>query len=269
MKKILKNNTTFILLIFVLFIVYFGIILYVNPMNKILGNFENMKSIELLVSRYNEDLNWLQNEPFINYTVSIYNKSNNYNFYKPPKLKEIVNLENVGVSVHSYFYYIINNYEKLPDIVVFLPGSAMNSHKEQKTLNVINKTIETKNSVFFERNVGNVKNTFYDFKLDEYIVTDLKNRELNYEGKLQNCDVRPFGKWYEHLFKDIDIKHANILGIFSVSKNHILNKSKQYYEELIKYVERHKNEECAHYFERSFLAVFHPIPDECIYDFSF
>jgi hypothetical protein len=52
--------------------------------------------------------------------------------------------------------------------------------------------------------------------------------------------------------------------IFAVSNQHIKNRSKESYKELIKYVNRNKNEECAHYIERAILAVFHPIPDECI-----
>jgi hypothetical protein len=224
------------------------------------------QNIEILIARYNEDLEWLKNKPFSSYPITIYNKGVNDNFYKPSYLKEVVELPNVGVNVHSYLYYIIENYDNLPDVVIFLPGSAMDKHKRNKTLKTVLNTISTNNSVFYvEKNIDYIKETLNDFNLDIYPISNLQNRELNNDYKLEKCNIRPFGKWYDYLFPNISLDHINYHAIFSVSREHILNRSKKSYKKLIKYVNNHKNEECAHYFERSFLSIFHPIPDECIY----
>ena len=45
-------------------------------------------------------------------------------------LRLIINLENVGVCVHTYFYHIIEHYDNLDDIIVFLPGSCMDENKK-------------------------------------------------------------------------------------------------------------------------------------------
>ena len=66
----------------------------------------NHDDIELVVSRYNEDLEWLKEEPFNKYRVICYNKGKNDDFYKPPNMR-IVNLENVGREGHTYIYHIL------------------------------------------------------------------------------------------------------------------------------------------------------------------
>jgi len=58
---------------------------------------------------------------------------------------------------------------------------------------------------------------------------------------------------------------ASYYGLFSVSKKHVHNHSKEYYIKLMKEFPRHSNPEVGHYFERAWVAIFHPIPQECIY----
>jgi len=221
--------------------------------------------IQLVVSRYNEDLEWLKEEPFNKYPVIIYNKGTNDDFYKPTLLKEIVPLENVGVCVHSFFYHIINNYNSLSDVTVFLPGSCMDENKKKKTLTTLMLSEEKKDSVFITGVVNDVKKSLYDFNIDRWESSNHKNRELNTSSDLKLSEIRPFGKWFETEFPDININNVNYHGIFSVSKTHIHNRSKNSYERLISYVDKENNTEAAHYFERAFLAVFYPIPENCIY----
>jgi hypothetical protein len=222
--------------------------------------------VEIIVSRYNEDLEWLNSEIIEDFPVIIYNKGLNEDFYKPQHLKNVISLDNVGVCVHTYLYHIIENYDNLSDVTIFLPGSCMDDHKKEKTMNTIKKTKDTKNTVFYAGHFDKtVASELYNFSLDNYSLANSKNKDLNSDKTLNNCDIRPFGKWYETLFPNIDISHVNYYGIFSVSREHILNRSKESYEELIQYVNKNKNEECAHYFERAFFAVFYPIPEECIY----
>jgi hypothetical protein len=136
------------------------------------------------------------------------------------------------------------------------------------TLKTIEKSMETNNSVFYVANYGtNILglSNIYDFTLDVWPSTNQKNKDLNTDFDLYKSDIRPFGKWYEAVFPGIEVTAVNYMTIFSVSKEHIRQRTKESYEELIKQVNRHKNEESAHYFERGLLAVFHPIPSECLY----
>ena len=42
-----------------------------------LEKFTETPNIELVIARYNEDLNWLNEEPFNKYPYIVYNKGNN------------------------------------------------------------------------------------------------------------------------------------------------------------------------------------------------
>lgn len=268
MKKTKKYNKYLIL--FLITVIIFIIFKFTKK-----EYFENNKKIVLVVARYNEDLEWLKQDPYNKYDVIIYNKGDNDNFYKPPKLREIIKLNNLGISIHSYFYHIINNYDNLDDITVFLPGSCMDeiTHNEKtymkkdQTIKTMKYTEETKNSVFIihihtERPVNE---ELYNFMIDSHPINNAQNREKNSDESLLKSQIRPFGKWYEHVFNGIEIHDISYKGIFSLTKEHIHNRSKESYKELMNYIGKDKNEETSHYFERSFLAVFYPIPENCLY----
>lgn len=248
-----KYTLYIILLVIILIIVSLQYSIYIEP-------FESNNI--MVISHYNEDLSYLNTEPFSNYNHIIYTKGENSPNFKNDK---IIKLPNVGVCVHTYLQYIIDNYDSLPDISIFLPGSCMDNHKKNMTLNTISKVEKTNNSVFYVNKVEDVKKELYNFTLDEWKNTNINNQELNSDTKLRKSEIRPFGKWYEKYFTDIIINGVNYGGIFAVSREHIRNRSKESYKELINLVNKDKNEETAHYFERAFLALFHPIPDYCIY----
>ena len=108
--------------------------------DEYIGNNDNMdKTVEIVVARYNENLEWLKHHPFSEYNVIIYNKGTNNNFYKPKKLKYIENLENVGKCDHTYLYHIIKNYDNLSDITIFLPGSCNMKWKQKKAKKMISQ----------------------------------------------------------------------------------------------------------------------------------
>ena len=80
-----------------------------------------MKSIKIIISRFNEDLSWMRENPFNKFRYIVYNKGINEQFEKC-NVDEIVNLPNIGKCDHTYLYHIVNNYDNLNDINVFFPG---------------------------------------------------------------------------------------------------------------------------------------------------
>ena len=256
---IIKRNFSILLFLLIIFLLWYNFFY----------SHENFKSendkIELIVARYNEDLDWLKDEKYNKYSTIIYNKGDDEKFYFPPNLK-IVKLQNVGVCVHTYLFHIIENYDNLADVTIFLPGSCMSPTKIDMTKRTVELVEETKNSVFIIiRHDDYIQNSMGDFILENYNLENDKNKEKNNDSKLQNCKIRPFGNWYNSLFPNINIKVFNLKGIFALSKEHILNRSKESYQELLSFVDKDVNGECPHFFERAFLAIFHPIPEECLY----
>jgi hypothetical protein len=216
------------------------------------------KNIEIVISRYNENLHWLNHEPFNKYKNIIYNKGPNDDFYKTNNIK-VVNLENIGRCDHTYLFHIIENYDNLADITVFLPGSIDISNKTKKAILQVELVEKHQNTVFIGGYYDNVKRNLYDFKLDIWSASHPNNCALNNECQLTPANIRPFGKWYDTHFPGIDVQYTSNLGILGISKDHILQHKKSYYENLIKELNNSSNPEVGHYFERSWNAVFYPL----------
>jgi hypothetical protein len=219
----------------------------------------NSNDIELVISRYNEDLNWLKDPPFKNYPIICYNKGNNENFYKPPNMK-IVSLENVGKCDHTYIYHVVSNYNSLSKITIFLPGSINMETKRPIAERLINEISKSQNTVF----IGNfhekgIKNNFYDFKLDEWETSDENNKKLNPEKQLELSKIRPFGKWYDYHFGDKYVEYTSYFGIIGFHKKHILQHPLSYYQKFLDEINKSSNPEVGHYFERSWAAIFGPL----------
>ncbi len=229
--------------------------------------------IKLVVSRFNESIDWFNKKPFDKFKIKCYNKGPELQaFSEGLKLDtknnsriDISELPNVGRCDHTYLHFIIENYNNLPDITIFLPGSCLDNEKAAKTKFIIKKTLQTKNTVFLGYKLPDIANNIYDFNLTGYICKNDENRKLNPEVKLKLSPIRPFGAWYRHNFGNIKTNFISFHGIFSVHKSHILSHPKEYYENLIGYLDTHSNPEAGHYFERAWAAIFYPIQDECFY----
>lgn len=218
----------------------------------------NATEIELVISRYNEDLEWLKFRPFNKHKIIIYNKGVNSSFYKPPGSR-VVNLSNVGRCDHTYLYHIIHNYDNLADNTIFLPGSVDMPSKKRKAKKQVNEVEKYNNTVFIGyRHKGKVEDELYDFELSSWAASHGKNKELNPENKLLLSPIRPFGKWYKSKFNH-GVNHTSFWGILGINRKHIIQHPKSYYMELIKELETHSNPEVGHYFERSWNAVFYPL----------
>lgn len=219
----------------------------------------NRNFIQLVISRYNEDLEWLKDEPFSKYDIIIYNKGINDNFYSNEKTT-IIKLENIGRCDATYIYHIINNYDNLANVTVFLPGSVNLLYKHKKSTQLINEIETHHDTVFVSEFYNNIKNELYDFQLDNWQSTYKKNKEINPESKLTPASIRPFGKWYESIFGNIVTHHVSYGGILGISKKDITKHSKQYYKKLYQeFDDNSSNPEVGHYFERSWEAVFYPL----------
>jgi hypothetical protein len=155
----------------------------------------SIPSIEIVVARYNEPLDWISHSPFNKYNIIVYNKSNNDDFAKPPNVTRIVKLDNVGRESHSYLYHIVSNYDNLSDITIFFPGSGDMIHKQQK-INKIMELVESKRTAVFlsESNGEHIKTQFNDFQINEYQSSNHSNKSKNGETQLEPASIKPFGK---------------------------------------------------------------------------
>ena len=216
-------------------------------------------SVELIISRYNENLNWINTYPFNKYPVICYNKGDNDNFTVNNKDHKIINLKNVGKCDHTYLYHIINNYDNLADVSVFLPGSTNMNYKIGKAKRTLYELEKSKQSVFICNYFTDVKKNLYNFKLDTHKTAYSENFTENTDISMEKSKIRPFGKWYESKFGDLVIHHVSFWGIMAISREHIQQHTKQYYIDLIRDLEISVSPEVGHYMERCWEAIFYPM----------
>ena len=219
-----------------------------------------MENVSIIVSRFNEDLKWILESPFNQFKYIVYNKGDNDDFEKTNVI-ETIPIENVGKNDHTYLYHIVKNYENLSNIIVFFPGSINIDYKKQKAIQILNNIIKSNytKAYFVGHYQNNIKGSFYDFQLDEWKTTDLKNFTKNDESKLQLAKIRPYGLWYKYFFGDTIARWSTWWGIFSLDKRDIINHPITRYQILIELINKHSNPEAGHYIERSWSAIFYPL----------
>jgi len=219
-----------------------------------------MNNVEIVVSRFNEDLRWTMEAPFNLFKYIVYNKGINDNFNKT-NVKQIINIKNVGRCDHTYLYHIIENYNNLSDIIVFFPGSINLDWKKKKAKRILNNIIKSNYSkaYFIGSYVKDVKEKFKNFRLDNYKSADKTNLLLNNESILKKCVIRPYCNWYNFFFGNTQAHWVTMCGVFSLDKKDITQHSLERYQRLIQTVNTHSNPEAGHYLERSWGVIFYPL----------
>ena len=204
-------------------------------------------SYNIIVARYNENIDWLKDE--LENSI-IYNKGDKLNIHN-----EIL-LENVGRESETYLHYIITNYENLPDVVVFTQARISDS-KRNSLSDDIDYLIDIKNQA-----VNNSKSqnflTFDDKHYDWGEKWNFRNGNFYLNNNYKNNKPIFFIDWFK---EHININYPNPIhvycnAIFAVRKEHILNNPIEYYKKLILEVNHHINSTEGHFFERSWYYIF-------------
>jgi hypothetical protein len=225
------------------------------------------RTVDLVISRYKEPVNWLnvyKHKGF--HKIHIYNKSDR-NITCPVDHCVVHNIPNVGVCDHTYLYHIVHSYDRLADVTIFAPGSADFEHKAEIIEFTIDKAFETKNTVMNTYKFDTeVSEAMYNFTMPTYPTAYGHNKDGE-TGRSEQylADVRPFGEWYKHNFPGVQVNDATFFGIMAISKEHIHQHPKAFYEKLLRQVDKDKFHEASHFMERSYQAMVHPLPPECIY----
>ena len=271
--KIFNKKNLYILSFLVIIIAIYLIYYFLHKSNK--KNNVNSdisspkKSIEIIISRYNEDLKWTLEYPFNKYKYIVYNKGDNDEYEKTNVISSI-NLINQGKCDHTYLYHMYHHYYQLSDIVVFLPGCLNENYFKVEKAKLVLELIEIHNEAFFiadYKSNNNILDDIYYFKLDNYKSMSKANLEKNDDVTFRKSKIRPFGKWYKNNF-DYNIQHISLFGIFSLSKIDIHNHNKSVYFKYMRSLEGAVNDELSHYFERSWEAIVYPMKNTYILNYT-
>jgi hypothetical protein len=206
----------------------------------------------IVISRYNEDLSWVKSMQWGDSQVFIYNKGQKIDELFP-SLATIINLNNVGRESHTYLHHIINNYDELPEKIIFTqahPDDHVSENFKSDFFNFLNSSDEFK---YFSKNI-------LEMKIDKDGVEEsgiLNGSFWKNKHSLGSCCVTvPF-----ELIPQIESKKW-IFGtgaIFGVSRRSILKNSKEFYQMSLEILEKSSNlvnPPEGHAFERSWYLIF-------------
>ena len=199
------------------------------------------------ISHYDGDLSWVKYIKKNKYII--YNKSSKKledNFYS----KEI---NNFGYNLYSYLLYICDNYENLPDTIVFCKDNVFKRHiKEEIFIKLLRNNLFTSLEDIDYLGNGSLMNIF---------VSDHGFIEINnswYKNYFPRKYFSDFNKFYNFIFKSDSnpqfIRFAPGAN-YILPKENILLRSKNFYANLIKFLE-YSNLSCeSHFLERSLISI--------------
>ena len=203
----------------------------------------------LIISRYNEDLSWLNN---LNkdFEIIIYNKGEDLETEIPNTINK---LDNLGRESQTWLYYITNNYDNLADINIFLQGriddlGCMAYKDPNEYLNVIDEygfavsRYGILGPFHWKRNVG--------------IENDLRYK-VNWNKHKISRSKLGFRNFAKSLFPEIPYFVAcSYGGCFAVKKENIMKFEIDFYKDLLHLLSKHENPIEGHYLERLWCYMF-------------
>lgn len=202
---------------------------------------------QLVVSRFNEDLDWLKKWKD-EFEIIVYNKGE-----KIDALDYLyIELPNYGRESHTYLYHIVNNYHNLHDNTVFIQGDisniGVNVHKNlmQYIVDIEKYGFSANNIGFFNENIWNNINFIDNPKYKNEIETGFL--------KLSKKSFKEYV--IEHLGKLPKLTPVSWCGCFGVSKEYIHSRPKKFYEKLLKSIPEYHTPEESHFIERMWAYIF-------------
>lgn len=203
-------------------------------------------SYKIVVARYNENVDWLKKE---RKNCVIYNKG------KHLRLKNEIQCPNKGRESETYLRYIIENYNELPDIIVFTQGK-IQDHLGKDDINILlnlknQANLHNKSQLFLEH-----YKSYINWDFDP--MWNYKNGNWYLKDNYKNNEKKLFINWFQENIQSIYPNPIRVYknGIFAVKKEYILKHPIKYYIQLRDELTHHDNPAEGHFFERSWYYIF-------------
>ena len=202
----------------------------------------------LIISRYNEELNWLNEHK--DFKIIVYNKGKKLlknNFFK------IEELENVGRESHTWLYHIVHNYNKLNYINIFLQGR----------IDDLDCMVYSSPSLYLKNidKYGYSASRYgmlgpFHWKWNIGIENDIRYKDQWNKNKISKSNIG-FRNFAKKLFPNIPLFVAtSYSGCFAVKREVILQHDISFYQELLDILSKNKNPIEGHYMERLWCYIF-------------
>ena len=206
-----------------------------------------MNKNQIVISRFNENLNWL-NKWKSEFDIVVYNKGEEINDSE----YNYVNVPNYGRESHTYLYHIVKNYDSLYNGTIFLQGDIQDIGVNVFT-NLMQYVSGIENDGFSSSNIGFFNETLWN---DIDFLSDPKYKQQVQSGFLKLSEIKFKDYIKKHLNKIPQITPVFWCGCFGVRKDFILSRPKKFYEDLLKSVPEYHTPEEAHFLERMWAYIF-------------
>jgi hypothetical protein len=206
-----------------------------------------MNKNQIVISRFNENLNWL-NKWKSEFDIVVYNKGEEINDSE----YNYVNVPNYGRESHTYLYHIVKNYDSLYNGTIFLQGDIQDIGVNVFT-NLMQYVSGIENDGFSSSNIGFFNETLWN---DIDFLSDPKYKQQVQSGFLKLSEIKFKDYIKKHLNKIPQITPVCWCGCFGVRKDFILSRPKKFYEDLLKSVPEYHTPEEAHFLERMWAYIF-------------
>ena len=198
------------------------------------------------ISYYDGELNWIKELNPSQYII--YNKSN---FTLPKEFKNI-KIKNVGYNLYSYLIFIIDNYDNLPETIVFCKNNIFERHVDKKYFETL---IEKEIFTSIEKESYKLKSPA-SLRLSDYEFNEINSSWYKYNYKRQY--FANYNEFHSFIFQTNHFPQylsfspgANYL----VRRENILLRTKQFYQNLLLFIS-HSQFSCeSHYLERSLKII--------------
>jgi hypothetical protein len=234
-----------------------------RPLEEINAIFRR-KDIEVVISRFEEPLDWLLQQPYRHFlpNIVLYNKGSS----PIPReiasaVKAVVPLENLGRCDHTYLAHVVRGLKEgtLAGTTVFLTASTYDLPNKRYMARRIFQSLWNPTIIrpVLEHTV--LYDAFRTFQMDRHPTAHEGNRRANPETALTPSAIRPFGPWIVDLYESVfgpgcgvrTMKSPVFLyGVFVGTRENIQKTPLALYERLLKEVAVSSNPEVGHYIER-------------------
>lgn len=203
---------------------------------------------KIIISRYNEDVNWVKDYPFEHI---IYNKGS-----KLDDTFNVLDIENIGNNQRDIFSFIYENYDNLPDVMVFTQGNPFDHCNKTKFDMLINSNEFTplesfENIIQSHAQILDTDGGYMEINNSWYI--DAHNRTFN-----QTCAWASFDEFMNKHFINYNRCEFNRFtpgSQYIIPKNSALFYSRNFWKYLMDILYKNNMTE-GHIIERSLLKIF-------------
>lgn len=206
----------------------------------------------LVISRYNEDISWVDDLISHNFNVFIYNKGSKLNTPNNDKLN-VIEIENIGRESHTYLYHIKNNYDSLPEKIIFTQAHPDDHVSENFKSEFLHFSNSEESFRYFSKNI--LEMSILEDGVEESGI--LNGSFWRNRHSLSSCCVTV----PKNLISNIEDKEWKFGtgAIFGVDRKSILSRGIEFYLDCIEVLNNSSdliNPPEGHAFERSWYLIF-------------